>query len=281
MYNYRLITPDSSFKFDFVAKEFNSHVVNAIDKTTGTIAGTVTLDDCTFDASSDEIFMNYKLYQTRPERHVGKFARIQGLNMDELVSEYEELLIGAYILTQHCSVEPNSKTYGTMIDWLRQTDFYTAPASTRFHEAFPAGLLVHSLNVYNKMIELSKLKDFKTANIAEATLVALIHDWCKIGYYEAYQKNVKNNSTREWETRTSYRVNQRGLPLGHGVTSLYLAMQFMSLTTEQALAIRWHQGRWNVCDLEQNEFQKANADYPMVYMIQFADMLACTSYPNS
>ena len=34
-----------------------------------------------------------------------------------------------------------------LMKYLENSDFYTAPASTRFHLAEPGGLLAHSLNV--------------------------------------------------------------------------------------------------------------------------------------
>ena len=39
-----------------------------------------------------------------------------------------------------------------LLAWLEGTDFFTAPASTRFHAAYEGGLLDHSLNVYNVLI---------------------------------------------------------------------------------------------------------------------------------
>lgn len=243
--------------------------------------GYVDINNDTFTACNDDtdIFIKYKLWQTRPERAVGKPVDVVGKSMEEIIEIYEELFIGATIFTNKCTVETNVRTrYSIAIDWLRTTDFYTAPASTRYHESFPGGLLLHSLNVYNKMIELSKIDTFKNVDIAQATICCLTHDWCKIGYYESFEKNVKNEKTGQWEKVPAYKVNQKGLPFGHGATSLYIVMKLLKLSDEQALAIRWHQGRWNVCECEQNEFQKANSSFPMVYLIQFADQLACTEY---
>ena len=57
-------------------------------------------------------------------------------------------------------------------------------------------------------------------------------------------------------------------------------MRLFRLTEEQALAIRHHMGVWNCADVEKGELQRANQTYPMVYLIQFADQLACTEYSN-
>lgn len=204
---------------------------------------------------------------------IGEIVGIEGKSLAELADIYEELLTDAYQTQFGTEDIPTS-----MLQWIRSTDFYAAPASSNHHESYQGGLLVHSLNVYNHMVDLTTLSIFEKVNVAEATIVALVHDWCKIGYYESYEKNVKNDSTGKWEKKSAYRINQKGIPLGHGATSLYLAMHVMRLTNEQALAIRWHMGEYNVADNEVNELQTANLKYPMVYLIQFADRLACTSY---
>lgn len=204
---------------------------------------------------------------------VGVPADIEGKNLEELAEVYDKLITGAYLMTQ------KNNLHIQMLEWLHSTDFYVAPASTRFHESFPGGLLVHSLEVYNKMLELMQVETFKgKINLAEATIVALVHDWCKIGIYESYQKNVKNEVTGQWEKETAYRVNQKGVPLGHGASSAYLATRCMQLTVEQVLAIRWHMSAWSVAEAEKNELVKANTTYPMCSLIQFADVLACAEF---
>ena len=40
-----------------------------------------------------------------------------------------------------------------LLNWLETTDFFTAPASTRFHGACECGLVMHSINVYNAMMQ--------------------------------------------------------------------------------------------------------------------------------
>lgn len=39
-----------------------------------------------------------------------------------------------------------------LLAWLGTTDFFEAPASTRFHGAYPGGLVEHSLNVYYALL---------------------------------------------------------------------------------------------------------------------------------
>ena len=277
MFDYHSIVTDSELTVKFESDANNSSIINAYND--GNLVGFVTINGATFEASSDDIFIQYKLWQTRPERTVGRPVTLIGKNMEQLIDAYEELFIGAYILTQNATVMKGYKSkFEIAIDWLRTTDFYTAPASTKYHEAIPGGLLVHTLRVYNEMVKLHKIDEFNKVDIAKATIAALVHDWCKIGYYESYQKNVKDDATGQWRKETAYTVNQKGLPFGHGTTSMYIAMKLLRLTEEQALAVRWHMGAWHVTDVEKSELQKANTSYPMVYLIQFADQLACTDY---
>lgn len=277
MFNCKYIVADDQLSLDF--KKVSEDRYEAIGDNIA--VGQVILNGATFEASSDDIFMQFKLWLTRPERAVGKIADIEGKNLEELAEIYDELIVGAYIMSYHAPVvlnEVSNAPFQRILDWLRSTDFYTAPASTKYHDAVPGGLLVHALKVYNNMVELHSLSKFKSVDIAEATIAALAHDWCKIGYYESYQKNVKNEATGQWEKETAYRVNQKGIPLGHGAASLFIAMRMFNLSVDQALAIRHHMGVWNVADVEKSELQKANAEHPMVYLIQFADQLACTAY---
>ena len=165
-------------------------------------------------------------------------------------------------------------------EWLRNTDFYTCPASTQYHDSFTGGLLKHSLNVCDSAVNLLAAEPFKsTVHIEDAVLVSLIHDWCKIGLYVPYKRNVKDEATGQWNAVDAFRyAENRTICLGHGVSSMYMASKFFNLNMEESLAVRWHMGKWNVADSEINELQQANRMYPLVHLIQFADQLAITDY---
>ena len=83
-----------------------------------------------------------------------------------------------------------------LLAWLEGTDFFTAPASTRFHAAYEGGLLDHSLNVYNVLI--SKHFNPETDDLESYTIVSLLHDLCKAGFYKTELRNRKNDRG-EWE----------------------------------------------------------------------------------
>ena len=237
-------------------------------------------DDSKYD--KEEIEKDWTDYVTnRPEFTVGVSPKTKDINSEMAVSSYETLIIGvAFVRAYNNGVNPDSvfpKIYKTL-EWLRSGDFYTAPASTIYHESEPSGLLFHTLKVVSKIHELKYVNSFNLVKIEDAVLVALVHDWCKIGLYEMYTRNQKNEETGQWEKVPAYRRKDYLLPMGHGVTSMWQASKCFKLSTEEAVAIRWHQGRWNVCDAEVNEFQQSNETYPLVHMLQFADQLAITQY---
>lgn len=126
-----------------------------------------------------------------------------------------------------------------LLKWLEGTDFFTAPASTKFHCACKEGLLKHSINVYKVLME----KHFEPSidNIESATICSLLHDICKSHFYKISTRNVKNEVTGIWEQVPFYTVED-AFPYGHGEKSVFLIERFMRLKTGEAMAIRWHMG---------------------------------------
>ena len=170
------------------------------------------------------------------------------------------------------------KYWSTVKDWLDSTDVFEAPASTCFHEPYPGGLVQHTLRVYNNMLELFKCAPWESCDIASATLCALTHDWCKIGLYVQDWRNVKNAETGQWEKVPCYKKSEPLMPLGHGVASLIMARKFFNLNTEEMLTIRWHMGSYHCSQEDRNELHAAMESYPMVLLLQTADMMAITKY---
>ena len=158
-----------------------------------------------------------------------------------------------------------------------KSDFFTAPASTKFHGSYPGGLCEHSVNVYDclkdylerpRVAELYGLDEYSPETVA---LVALLHDLCKIGCYKAGTRNVKNDATGEW-TRVPTFFYEDNLPYGHGEKSVYIISGFMRLTREEAMAIRWHMGFSGSED--KSLVGKALEQYPLAFALSVADMEA-------
>ena len=159
-----------------------------------------------------------------------------------------------------------------LLEWLDTTDFFTAPASTRFHGACESGLVLHSLNVYKCMM--SRWLDPETDSRESFAVVSLLHDLCKANFYKAGFRNVKNEATGQWERVPSYSV-QDAFPYGHGEKSVYLIEHFMRLKTAEAVAIRWHMGGFDDA-VRGGSFAVSDAynTYPLAVKLHIADLTA-------
>lgn len=161
------------------------------------------------------------------------------------------------------------------LNYLLKTDFFTAPASTRFHGSHEGGLLEHSLNVYHCLkdyLERDRTKQLYRMNYSEETiaLCALLHDVCKVNFYKTDYRNAKNERG-EWEKVPYYTIDDT-LPYGHGEKSVYIISGFMRLTREEAFAIRYHMGFSGVED--KNSIGKAFEMFPLAFALSVADMEA-------
>lgn len=163
-----------------------------------------------------------------------------------------------------------------LLEFLEKSDFFTAPASTRFHGAYEGGLLQHSLNVYECLVDFlarPRVKErYKLNPTAETTAItALLHDVCKVNFYTVQMRNSKNDKTGQWEKIPFYTIDDK-LPYGHGEKSVYMVSGFMRLSREEAMAIRWHMGFSGIED--KNTIGKALEIFPLAFALSVADMEA-------
>lgn len=158
-----------------------------------------------------------------------------------------------------------------LLAWLQSVDFFTAPASARFHAAYEGGLVVHSLNVYDVMME--RHFDPQTDNEESFAITALLHDLCKTGFYKVDKRNRKNEQG-VWESVPYYAVEDK-FPFGHGEKSVYLIERFMRLHHDEAIAIRWHMGGFDDA-VRGGSFTIATAfeQYPLAVKLHLSDLEA-------
>ena len=150
-----------------------------------------------------------------------------------------------------------------------ETDFFTAPASTKYHGAYEGGLLQHSMNVY-EVLRYDPDGNFSFSD--SIIIVSLLHDICKANCYHTEKRNVKENGV--WVEKQIY-VFEDELPLGHGEKSLYLASKFIELSDEEAAAIRWHMGAFDSAFRGGDRgLNAAYEKYPLAVMLHMADMRA-------
>ena len=159
-----------------------------------------------------------------------------------------------------------------LLEWLQTTDFFTAPASTRYHCACPSGLVQHSVNVYEVMME--KHFDPETDSAESFALCALLHDVCKAQFYKISTRNVKNEKTGQWE-KVPYYTIEDAFPYGHGEKSVFLIERFVRLKPAEATAIRWHMGGFDDAARGGNfSISVAYDKYPIAVKLHLADMEA-------
>lgn len=164
-----------------------------------------------------------------------------------------------------------------MLKWLDTTDFYSAPASTRYHGSYPGGLVQHTLNV---AYELKQLVDFYDVKIPKDSILicALGHDFCKINTYKETIVNVPPQRTKsgKWEQQQGYKKDEY-LKLGHGAKSLSTLQDFITLKDYEKEAIYWHMGAFDLGQYNNiNDLSKTFEENPLAFLLHIADM--CVTY---
>ena len=172
-----------------------------------------------------------------------------------------------------------------LLDYLEnKSDFFTCPASARYHGSYEGGLCEHSLNVYHCLVDYLQRErvqelyglEYSDESIA---IVALLHDLCKIGCYKKGTRNVKDESGK-WQTVPTYTFDDP-LPYGHGEKSVYIANGYIRLNREEAMAIRWHMGGFDE-SVKGGSFALAHAfeKYPLAVKLHLSDLEATYLHEN-
>ena len=163
-----------------------------------------------------------------------------------------------------------------LLEYLKKSDFFTAPASSQFHSAYEGGLCVHSINVYNRFLKSVRneygedyLTDEKMETIA---ICGLLHDICKIDTFKTDFRNKKVDGN--W-VQVPYYIIEDSLPYGHGEKSVYIISGFMRLTREEAMMINWHMGGFDA-RVRGGAYGLSEAYYkfPLAVVLHTCDMLA-------
>lgn len=163
------------------------------------------------------------------------------------------------------------KGISELLEALEKSDFFTAPASTRFHNANEGGLVSHSINVFHNLILQNDLLETNKYSLETLAIVGLFHDICKIGMYVVDYRNTKDEYGK-WIKVPYYTVKDQ-YPYGHGEKSVDLIRDFMTLTVEEKLAIRWHMGGFtDSVKGGSYSYNEACETTPLVILINNADM---------
>ena len=153
-----------------------------------------------------------------------------------------------------------------LIKWMESSDFFTAPASTKYHLHCKGGLAQHSINVYERLKAKvdSGLVDLKPDTVI---ITSLLHDLCKANFYTIQKRNRKIDGT--WQEIEEWGVDDK-FPVGHGEKSCYLIQCCMRLTPEEYAMIRLHMGREMIQGTD--PFTQSATVFPGVVAIHTADM---------
>ena len=160
-----------------------------------------------------------------------------------------------------------------LMDWLQKSDFYTAPASTKYHGAYEGGLLEHSLDVYQEMQKLLTIYPGIKADPESVLICSLFHDLCKVRFYTTEKRNRKNESG-QWESFDYYTIDEQFCYGGHGSKSVFILQQFMKLTSEESIAINCHMGFAGLNDMAIKSVGNAYEKCPLAWALHVADEAA-------
>lgn len=166
-----------------------------------------------------------------------------------------------------------------LLKWLEESDFFEAPASTRYHGCYEGVLVQHSIDVYNALHDElafiygdNYLAMYDEESIA---IVSLFHDLCKVGRYKAGTRNVKDPVTKQWHEEPTYFYNEEAFEMGHGAASVYAVQKFMPLEDFEAQAIFWHMGAYDISNyMSLNGLGSAFERNTLAFALHRADMMA-------
>ena len=170
-----------------------------------------------------------------------------------------------------CRTEIHRDGLEDLLEWLCKADFFTAPASTRYHGGYAGGLCQHSIDVYQYAKKLSFLMPSAPSEESLA-VAALFHDVCKVNLYKVDKRNQKIDGV--WREVPVYVIEETFHFGGHGSKSVFLVQQFMKLTTEEAAAINCHMGFSDGSATTVRDVSSAYQQFPLAWLTHVADEAA-------
>ena len=185
-------------------------------------------------------------------------------NLDEL-----------WINNVHINKEQSVYIYNpTFRLWLNESGFFTAPASTKYHGAYEGGLFDHCKAVFLRLSQLTKNNDLKWQRPESPFIIGMFHDICKYDQYKKVGGTVIEMGPNSLESPIGYHYeyNDKTILKGHGSKSVMILSQFINLTEEELMCIRFHMGAYEKD--EWPEFDAAIRKYENVLWTHQADMLA-------
>ena len=156
--------------------------------------------------------------------------------------------------------------------YLLMEGFFRSPASTKYHGAYEGGLFDHSFTTMNMLVELSAKNNLTWKRAESPFIVGMFHDLCKIDNYRHPVIGETLGGSEVYDT-SRWEYNANTALKGHGDKSIILLSQFMTLTDEEIMCIRYHMGAFVEKD-EWRDYTNAVHEFPNVLWTHQADMLA-------
>ncbi len=179
----------------------------------------------------------------------------------------------------------NKEEAANLISWIDETDFWIAPASTRFHGNFKSGLVLHTLKVIHQSLILAEplLNNYFASEEAEKYsitaedifIAALCHDFCKTNFYGVEYRNTKD-ITGNWVKTPCYKTRNENRNLGHGNESVLMLLESMPSFIKKRYVLEAISRHMGFADLSDSEsFNYSNfLQNPLVVLLQVADETA-------
>ena len=171
-----------------------------------------------------------------------------------------------------CSDKIHREGMDKLLDWLEKSDFYRAPASSKYHGAYEGGLCEHSLDVLEQALKIVPILPQKIDDVESLAIACLFHDVCKVNYYKPDKRNKKVNGT--WVEVPFFSVEEKFHFGGHGSKSVFILQQFIKLKPEEAVAINCHMGFADCGPSNVGDISNAFEQYPLAWLVHVADEAA-------
>ena len=161
-----------------------------------------------------------------------------------------------------------------MIDWLISQGFFVKPAAIKHHGSYTGGLFDHSFEVMKCLVEMTERFNIKWQNPRSPFIVGMFHDLCKMDDYadENAVETVIMGTGSPVSRNPKWVYNPGKILKGHGDKSIIMLSQFMTLTEEEIMCIRFHMGAYVTDEWEQ--WDAAIKKYETVLWTHTADMYA-------
>lgn len=184
-------------------------------------------------------------------------------------------------------VDRENANIESLIAKLEASDFFTAPASSKYHNSCRGGLVDHSLNVYRNLSMLVQRKGFEDVISKDSIIICgLLHDLSKMNYYEPTARNKKVYSDMgsksdelgrfDWVSEMGWATkdkNDRFLFGNHEETAEFMVRRFIPLKVEESVAILNHHGGMG-WDSTKTDISALYAKYPLACLLHLADILS-------